>query len=112
MLHVTGSPSAIVEEGVRFHGGAEALGKRERLAAARVGEQDREFLAPIAREDVERREQVVANEPRHLLQDVIARIVAERVVDPLEVVEVEEDQRKVDVQRRARLNSAESASMK
>ena len=58
------------------------------LVAVGLGQDDRELVAAVARRDV-RRAQRRADELRRPGQDPVAEQVAERVVDQLEVVEVE-----------------------
>ena len=67
-------------------------GERPRLAGAR--EHERELLAAEPRRHVT----LAARGPQHVgeaPQHVVARVVAERVVDALEVVEVEHQQRQL-----------------
>ncbi len=79
-------------------GGGDAIGDRQRLVF--VGEaidQDPELVAAEAGDDVSRA-QVGAQARRHGAQQGVAGVMAEAVVDQLEVVEVEEE----DADRRAR----------
>ena len=70
----------------------ELVGVRER----RLREDDRELVAADAAGDV-RRADDVADPLRRLGEDAVAGEVADAVVDRLEVVEVEDDQREVPV---------------
>jgi len=73
------------------HGIEDALqGGRARLAAAMLGQQQHEFVAAQARHRVDFA-RGVAQAPGHVLQHPVARVVAQRVVDELETVEVDED---------------------
>ena len=72
-------------------GGGDAVGDRHRLVL--VGEavdQDAELVAAEAGDDVAGA-QVGAQPRRHRAQQLVAGVVAEAVVDQLEVVEVEEE---------------------
>src|SRR6476646_6043355 len=83
--------AAVAEDLAPADRGAQALGREQRVELARFGQEQPELLAAEAGEAVDR-----ANEPDHdladLAQDVVARLVAERVVDRLEVVYVEQDE--------------------
>ena len=73
------------------HGKAQALGHRQRLVAVGAGQEHGELLAAEPRGDVGAARglaQHVGEAPQHL----VARLVAERVVDALEVVEVAHQQ--------------------
>ena len=88
---------AVDREGLG-EGGRDAVGDRHRLVL--VGEavdQDPELVAAEAGDDVAGA-QVGAQPRRHRAQQLVAGVVAEAVVDQLEVVEVEEE----DPDRRAR----------
>ena len=70
------------------------LGDGERARLAGAGEHERELLAAEPRRHVGR----AAHGPQHVgeaPQHLVARVVAERVVDALEVVEVEHQQRQL-----------------
>ena len=75
----------------RLHERGEHLARRDfRLRAfAHLGEHDHELVAAQARHHVARAQRV-AQPPRRLIQHGVARLVAERVVDHLEAVEVDE----------------------
>ena len=71
---------------------ANALADRRRAFAARVGQDQRELVAAEARHDVGLA-RAQANQPRGLDQRPAAVEVAVRVVDRLEPVEIDEQQR-------------------
>ena len=76
------------------HQQPQVLGDRERPRLAGARKNERELLAPEPRRHVTgtaRGPQDVGEAPQH----VVARVVAERVVDALEVVEVEHQQRQL-----------------
>ena len=69
----------------------DSVGEALRADPARVDGEDRELVAAIARDHVLRAGRV-AGDPRAHLQHQVAVLVAELVVDRLEVVEVDEQQ--------------------
>src|SRR5512142_2547761 len=83
-------------EGGGLDGGADAVGDDLGAGDADVGQKDAELLAAVAREDVADA-QAAAHDLDEARQDGVAAEVAEAVVDLLEVIEVEDDER----QRRA-----------
>src|SRR5262249_9337319 len=78
------------EEVVRLDGAADSLGHLERATGVGPMQEDDVFVSPEADDDV-----VVAHapfdDPRHLDQQLGADQVSVRVVDALEVVEVQEE---------------------
>ena len=89
-----GQPQAVALEAERYaaDGAHDALGERFRLLVGDVGSEDRELVAAQPREQL-----VAAHLGRHFAghpdQQGVAGAVAEGVVDVLELVEVEEQQR-------------------
>ena len=82
---------AVTEPLEVLDGGARALGDVQRAGGIRVGQQEREFVAAVPEHEVR-----VATGPHEAArdppQDLVAGLVAHRVVDGPEIVEVEHDQ--------------------
>ena len=72
---------------------AQMLRQRRRLLLARVGEEDDELLAAHAEERVELADPLL-DDGHHALQNVVAHCVAVLVVDPLEVIDVDQQERR------------------
>ena len=73
---------------------AQPLGERLRALEGRLRQDDRELLAAVAREDLVAADALL-DDARELLQHEVAREVAVDVVDLLEVVDVEHDERQI-----------------
>src|SRR5574341_714088 len=81
-----------VTEGVLLHEGPHALGVGDRPGRRRVHQDDRELVAAVPGDHAEA-PRVLEEEPRQVLEDLVARAVAEAVVDGLEVVHIEDRER-------------------
>src|SRR5690606_14792502 len=84
---------ALHQEGLVGDEGAQPLRRRVCLPCVGLGEDDHEFLAAITSEDVGLAQKAQANPRRELLENAVARQMPVGVVEPLEVVDVEEEQR-------------------
>ena len=73
---------------------AHLVGEGERVGAVDLGQHDGELLAAVARQDVLAPD-LALDDRRQLLEHVVAGEVAEAVVDRLEAIDVEQDQRQL-----------------
>ena len=80
------------EEGAGLDGGADALADHARAGAADPGQKDAELFAAVARQHV-RLAQAAAHHLDEAQEHGVAAEVAVLVIDLLEVVEVEDDER-------------------
>src|SRR6185503_10615365 len=84
--------SALAEAGI-LDEGADFLGDRERVSEPRAGQEQHEFLAACTEERVEPA-QPLPDQRHELLQDAVTLRMTESVVDVLETVDVEQQERR------------------
>jgi hypothetical protein len=75
------------------HGAADLLGDGAGIVAAYLGQDQRKFLAAIAAGEVERALSVAADDARDRAKTLVAGLVAVLVIEQLEMIDVDEQQR-------------------
>lgn len=88
-----GDPGLGGGQGSGFHGGAQALGQANGVVQAVRGQRRDELLAAVAGQQVITALQAGVEDGRDRLQAAVAHRVAVRIVEPLEVVDVDHQHR-------------------
>ena len=88
-----GDPGLGGGQGSGFHGGAQALGQAKGVVQAVRGQRRDELLAAVAGQQVITALQAGVEDGRDRLQAAVAHRVAVRIVEPLEVVDVDHQHR-------------------